>query len=96
MRPFSYVLALVLLLSGPSLAGSADHDLPGIGTFSYNGPPVLRPAPARDGCDRRAGRWGELRSVRIMSAFLRLAPELRSSSGPRAAQDLPVGRIDLK
>jgi hypothetical protein len=44
MRPFSYVLAVVLLLSGPSLAGSADHDLPGIGTFSYNGSPVT-PAP---------------------------------------------------
>jgi hypothetical protein len=46
MRPFSYVLALVLLLSGPSLAGSADHDLPGIGTFSYNGSPVVTPAPS--------------------------------------------------
>jgi len=43
--PFSYVLALVLLLSGSSLAGSADHDLPGIGTFSYNGSPVVTPAP---------------------------------------------------
>jgi len=32
-----------MFLSGPSLAGSADHDLPGIGTFSYNGSPV---APA--------------------------------------------------
>jgi hypothetical protein len=46
MRPFSYVLALVLLLSGPSLAGLADHDLPGIGTFSYNGSPVASPAPS--------------------------------------------------
>jgi hypothetical protein len=45
MRPFSYVLAIVLLLSGPSLAGSADHDLPGIGTFSYNGSPVVTLAP---------------------------------------------------
>jgi hypothetical protein len=45
MRPFSYVIALALLLSGPSLAGSADHDLPGIGTFSYNGSPAVAPAP---------------------------------------------------
>ena len=45
MRPFSYVIALVLLLSGPSLAGSADHDLPGVGTFSYNGSPIAAPAP---------------------------------------------------
>jgi hypothetical protein len=46
MRPFSYVIALVLLLAGPSLAGSADHDLPGIGTFAYNGSPIVTPAPA--------------------------------------------------
>ncbi len=45
MRPFSFVIALAFLLSGPSLAGSADHDLPGIGTFSYNGSPVAAPAP---------------------------------------------------
>jgi len=45
MRPFSYLLALILLLSGPSLAGPADHDVPGIGTFSYNGSPVVSPAP---------------------------------------------------
>jgi hypothetical protein len=44
MRPLSYVIALVLLLGGPSLAGSADHDLPGIGTFSYNGSPIATPA----------------------------------------------------
>jgi hypothetical protein len=46
MRPFSYVIALVLLLGGPSLAGSADRDLPGIGTFSYNGSPIVAPAPS--------------------------------------------------
>ena len=45
MRPFSCVIALVLLLGGPSLAGSADHALPGIGTFSYNGSPIVAPAP---------------------------------------------------
>ena len=45
MRPFSYVIALVLLLSGPSMAGSADRDVPGIGTFSYNGSPVVTSAP---------------------------------------------------
>jgi len=45
MRPFSYVIALVLLLSGPSMAGSADRDVPGIGTFSYNGSPVVASPP---------------------------------------------------
>jgi hypothetical protein len=40
MRALSYIIALVLLLTGPSLAGSADSDLPGIGTFTYNGSPI--------------------------------------------------------
>ena len=45
MRALSYVIALVLLLSGPSLAGSADRDVPGVGTFTYCGSPILNPAP---------------------------------------------------
>ena len=45
MRALSYMIALVLLLSGPSLAGSADRDLPGVGTFTYCGSPILTPAP---------------------------------------------------
>ena len=41
MRALSYIIiALVLLLTGPSLAGSTDSDLPGIGTFTYNGSPI--------------------------------------------------------
>ena len=35
MRALSYMIALVVLLTGPSLAGSADRDMPGIGTFTY-------------------------------------------------------------
>ncbi len=45
MSVISYVIALILLLTGPSLAGSPDGDQPGIGTFSYYGTPVLVPAP---------------------------------------------------
>jgi len=45
MRALSYVTALVLVLTGPSLAGPADRDLPGIGTFSYCGSPIPAPAP---------------------------------------------------
>ena len=37
MRALSCVIALVLVLTRPSLAGSADRDLPGIGTFAYTG-----------------------------------------------------------
>jgi hypothetical protein len=46
MRALSYyIVVLIVLLTGPSLAGASDGDLPGIGTFSYNGSPVLTPAP---------------------------------------------------
>jgi len=45
MRAFSYVIAVVLVLTGPSLAGPAAPDLPGVGTFSYSGSPLPNPAP---------------------------------------------------
>jgi hypothetical protein len=37
MRRYSFILALGLLLAGPSMAGSVDSTLPGTGAFSYNG-----------------------------------------------------------
>ena len=45
MRVLSCIIALVLLLTGPSLAGSADRDMPGVGTFTYCGSPILKPTP---------------------------------------------------
>jgi hypothetical protein len=45
MRALSYLIALVFVLTGPSLAGSADRDLPGVGTFTYCGSSVVTPAP---------------------------------------------------
>ena len=45
MRALGYVIAVVLLLTGPSQAGSSDRDVPGVGTFLYCGAPVLVPAP---------------------------------------------------
>lgn len=45
MRAVSYLIALVCVLTGPSLAGSADRAMPGVGTFSYCGSPVVTPAP---------------------------------------------------
>jgi hypothetical protein len=45
MRALSYIIALVFVLTGPSLAGSADRDMPGVGTFTYCGPPVVTIAP---------------------------------------------------
>ena len=31
MRALSYLIALAFVLTGPSLAGSADRDMPGVG-----------------------------------------------------------------
>jgi hypothetical protein len=45
MRALSYMIAAVLVLTGPSLAGSADRDLPGVGTFTYCGTPIVTPVP---------------------------------------------------
>jgi hypothetical protein len=46
MRTLSFVIALVSVLAGPSMAGSADRDMPGIGTFIYCGSPIVTPAPS--------------------------------------------------
>jgi hypothetical protein len=40
MRTVSFILAFAFVLAGPSLAGSADNSLPGIGTFAYSGSPI--------------------------------------------------------
>ena len=51
MRVLSCVIAVAMVLTGSSLAGSAAPDLPGPGTFSYSGFPVL--TPARNGREGR-------------------------------------------
>jgi hypothetical protein len=45
MRTLSFMLALAFVLAGPSLAGSSDNGLPGIGTFAYNGSPISAASP---------------------------------------------------
>jgi hypothetical protein len=40
MRTLSFILAFAFVLAGPSLAGSTDNSLPGIGTFAYSGSPI--------------------------------------------------------
>jgi hypothetical protein len=45
MRTFSFILAFAFILAGPTLAGSSDNGLPGIGTFAYSGSPVVTAAP---------------------------------------------------
>ena len=45
MRTLSFILAFAFILAGPSMAGSSDKGLPGIGTFAYNGSPVVTSAP---------------------------------------------------
>lgn len=43
MRTLSFILAFAFVLAGPSMAGSSDAGLPGIGTFSYIGSPIDTP-----------------------------------------------------
>lgn len=45
MRTLSYVIIFVSMLAGPSMAGSPDRDMPGIGTFTYCGSPIATPMP---------------------------------------------------
>ena len=45
MRALSYIMAIAFVLTGPSLAGSADRDMPGVGTFTYCGSPVVSVEP---------------------------------------------------
>jgi len=45
MRTLSFILAFAFILAGPSMAGSADQTLPGVGTFAYNGSPVAMAVP---------------------------------------------------
>jgi hypothetical protein len=45
MRTTSFILAFAFILAGPSMAGSSDNGLPGIGTFSYNSAPPALSAP---------------------------------------------------
>jgi hypothetical protein len=47
MQILSFVLALAFVLVGSSIAGSADSNLPGIGTFAYTGSSMATsPVPA--------------------------------------------------
>ena len=45
MRTLSFMLAFAFVLVGPSMAGSSDGSLPGIGTFAYNGSPIVTSVP---------------------------------------------------
>jgi hypothetical protein len=40
MRTFSFIVAFGFVLIAPSLAGSPDGQVPGIGTFAYGGLPA--------------------------------------------------------
>jgi hypothetical protein len=41
MRTISFILGFAFILAGPSIAGSSDGSLPGVGTFSYNSSPAF-------------------------------------------------------
>ena len=44
---------LAFILAGPSMAGSSDQHLPGVGTFAYNGSPVCDHGVPADGSGRQ-------------------------------------------
>jgi hypothetical protein len=46
MRTLSFILAFAFLVTGPTMAGFSDSSLPGVGTFTYDGPPIVPSAPA--------------------------------------------------
>lgn len=46
MRTLSFILASAFVLAGPSMAGSSENILPGIGTFAYKGAPIASPLQA--------------------------------------------------
>jgi len=45
MRTLSFMLAVAFVLARPSMAGSLDSSLPGIGTFAYDDSPIVASAP---------------------------------------------------
>ena len=45
MQTLSFILAFAFVLIGPSIAGSLDERLPGVGTFAYHGTPIATSAP---------------------------------------------------
>jgi hypothetical protein len=46
MRSLSFFLAFAFVLAGPTLAGTSDGGLPGIGTFGYQASSTLIAASA--------------------------------------------------
>jgi hypothetical protein len=43
MRTLGFILACAFMLAGSTMAGSTERGLPGVGTFSYNGSPIMAP-----------------------------------------------------
>jgi hypothetical protein len=45
MLTVSVILALIVVLTAPAIAGVSEARLPGIGIFAYNGSPITPPTP---------------------------------------------------
>jgi hypothetical protein len=45
MRSTSFILAFAFLISSCAMAGSAEGNLPGVGTFTYSGSPIATASP---------------------------------------------------
>ena len=92
MRTTSFILAFAFILAGPSMAGSSDQGLPGVGTFAYNGSPLANPAPPADAgggkvsvADRLA-RKSPIKAPHVCTHLLRCYPGVLASRGPAQAQ----------
>lgn len=46
MHTIGFIIAFSLAFAGPSLSGTTQSELPGVGTFSYGGTNVTSDAPA--------------------------------------------------
>jgi hypothetical protein len=41
MRTLSFILTFAFVLAGPSIAGTSDGGVPGVGTFAYTGSAIM-------------------------------------------------------
>ena len=79
MKTLSFILAFAFLLVGPSMAGSSDSGLPGIGTFAYNGSPIVASVLAADRGRRLANAPDiQKKSVRSRASCFFVSVQLRA------------------
>ena len=79
MRTLSFILAVAFVLAGPSMAGSSENYLPGVGTFAYNGSPIVTCFPAYRRCSPLKRCWARQRKLPVRPSCFFVSVPLRSS-----------------